>query len=409
MAKVVIFDWDLGKVINEQAHFANLLLGSLPAQVALDTANVKLFQAVAHDPLLHQQIVDICKQQFTQAATAIRGRAQNVDSLLSGKPATEQVKAIVSQLRRDIETELDGARRRAEQLAQQKWESLTGQKAQYRAYKRDMAVKVTLGSSGTGLAAWGVALAVPTGGISLILSIVGLWRAAVDGVKILVVLVQEAETVEKDLNARMETLGKRYRGDSRTAVASKEMLASMLNTLTQLDFSNIAKVQEKCDLWANKLAGIRVQAHQLAVTLDRLLEASELLDRQLAAVAFPDQGRQAKLGRAVQKSTDMHRSIRDMLESERIPSLHVRAERGLEAHGHAKQALDALRQKSPGWTVAFDKWSAIAFNVALAGAGYTKGYTSLTDILEPKRATEWAQTGLSLASDLSSTINDMRS
>ncbi|HCB14660.1 MAG TPA: hypothetical protein DEP36_13990 [Gammaproteobacteria bacterium] len=436
MQEIVIFEWNIANALHYQSRY--LPRPALPVQVKL-TVPTEIVQIISHDPLLHEQMGSVCKQRFMESAAKIDKVREEVDKLI--KQDTEAFfeknkhkVRILQMLRQDIavpdfaETyqtflnkfnrfEIDHALYNAQSAAEHQWELLAEQRHEYSKYKRDVAVKVAFGATGLGLGIAGVVLAIPTGGASLVLAVVVAWRSLVDGLKTLIALAKEAEKVGKETSEMIKSLKNKYDNKTKGNVASQEVIASVINSLVQSEISNISNTKGKCELWKQKLAGIRTTAHDLAISLNDLLEKQEALTNFLLAMDIQIQEfahvsstsrNSGKLRKYVEKleKTKSQRStltlkVKQLLESSKIADYYQRAERGLEAQTIAAQALTELEHKSPGWTQKFDRYFALLVNVGLSATGDTIGFVGA------KTALDWAMTGVTTANDLATNVKDL--
>ena len=198
MQEIVIFEWNLANQLHYQSRY--LPKPALPMQVKL-TVPTEIAQTISLDPLLHEQIGNVCKQRFMESAAKIDKVREETDKLIKKDTEAylEQNKYYVGfwrMLRQDVaipdftETyqeflnkfnrfEIDHALYNAQFAARHQWELLAEQRHEYRKYKHECKVNIAFGAVGVGLGIAGVALAVPTGGVSLVLAVVGTWRGFV--------------------------------------------------------------------------------------------------------------------------------------------------------------------------------------------------------------------------------------
>ncbi|MCB1777049.1 MAG: hypothetical protein KDI50_06410 [Candidatus Competibacteraceae bacterium] len=434
MQDIVLLDWNLANALRYQSLY--LPKPALPVRVTL-TVPDEIAHIISKDPLLHQQMVDACRLRLLESVAKIDKVREETDKLIKKDMeafnAENQHKVrILRTLKQNVplpdftETyqeflnkfntfEIDHALYRAQLAAQRRWETLAEQHKEYKKYKKDVVVKVVLGTTGLGLAGAGLALAIPTGGASLALAVVIAWRSLVDGLKLLAALAKEAETVGKETRKLLESLKKRYDNKTKGNVASQEVTASVINALLQTEVGNISKANSKNELWGQKLAGIRTRAHSLAIQMNELLVKQDALTDLLMAIELQIEefavcyGRNhknvrkklEKLRKAVSQKNTLILKVKQILDSNKIPTFHQRAEDGLKAQQLAAQALAELKKKSPGWTQKFDSYFALLVNVGLAAAGDTVGFIGAKEIVD------WTLTGVTTANDLATNIKDL--
>jgi hypothetical protein len=181
------------------------------------------------------------------------------------------------------------------------------------------------------------------------------------------------------------------------AVAAREVGVTVLNTLLQTEVANIPKVKSECDLWKNKLQGLRTTAHDLAKKLNEFLVQSEKVGQYFASAPRTPQNA-AKIMAAGAKLDGLEQKVRGMLD--KIPAAHRRADEGLRAQAEAANGLNLLATRAPGWTVYFDKALPIMVNLGLSGAGGAVGFVSAQSV------SDVVLTGLGVVNDVASTITD---
>ncbi|MCB1767391.1 MAG: hypothetical protein KDJ22_15260 [Candidatus Competibacteraceae bacterium] len=434
MQDIMLLDWNLASALRYQSPY--LPKPALPVHVTLTVPN-EIVQIISNDPLLHQQMVDACRLRLLEAVTKIDKVREETDKLIKkdmdaffeenkhkvrilrmlkqNVPLPDFAETYQEFLTKFNKFEIDHALYNAQIAAQHQWETLAEQHKEYKKYKKDVVVKVALGATGLGLAGAGLALAIPTGGASLALAVVVAWRSLVDGLKVLAALIKEAETVGKETRKLLESLKNRYDNKIKGNVAVQEVAASVINSLLQTEVGNISKAKSKNELWKQKLAGIRTRAHSLSIQLNELLVKQDALTDLLLAMELQIEefaiyyGRNhknvrkklEKLRKAVSQKNTLILKVKQILDSNKIPTFHLRAEDGLKAQQLAAQALAELENKSPGWTQKFDSYFALLVNVGLAAAGDTVGFVGA------KTVVDWALTGATAANDLATNIKDL--
>lgn len=399
MADVVIFDWNVARAIEYKPK--HLVVPALPVKVALQSDPV-LLKAVEEDPLLHQRMADLCKDEFVKAAGLIGTQLASTDKQAAGQPASE-IQKIQKQFDEVVMLSVKAVADTVSHKLVALWEELGKDRSDYRKYKIKSGIKITLGVGGIALGAAGIAGAAATGGASLALAIVGTWRGLVELTKTIVSLSKEAETVGKSVYADMKKLQDTYKkapDQPKTfgKVAAREAAATVANTLLQTEVKNIPKVKSNCDLWKSKLQGLRTGAHDLAKQLNEFLNQSEKLEKHLASIPRNPKN-SAQIASALTKISGLQQKVRTVVND--IPKKHQRAEDGMRAQEEAARGLDLLARKAPGWTAAFDKAFPIMVNLGLAAAGNSVGF------MEASSTADFVSSSVGLVNDVASTVNDV--
>ena len=428
--EIVIFDWNLANALSQSTYLPRT---PLPVQVRLEV-DLNIFKLISQDPLLHQQIVDACQREFMACADLINTMRAKIETLIREdihNPRNRLVMTLLSKkkiilpnfaekyqntLEQFTQYEIGQSLKRAEAAAKHQWENLAEQRQEYREYKGKVKAKVVLGVTGVGLGVTGAILTIPTGGVSLILAVVAAWRAVVDGFKMLYNLSKEAEKVGKETRDIMKALKGKYDRKTKGQVAVQEVIASTINALFQSEMKNISKAKGACELWKDKLNHISIIAHDLAISLNDLLEKQEALIHWILAMdiwlrnnaRYYNSSRNKtllkkwqKLEKTKTKRDTLDRQVRKMLADNKIATFYERAQTGLEAQSEAAQALVDLQNKSPSWTQKYDKYAALLVNVGVAGGADTLSF------IGAKAALDWSLAGATAANDLVTNIRDL--
>jgi hypothetical protein len=377
MPDVLLFDWRLPKAVeyNSPIKFEPrwIPVPDLPLRVLLD-APPQTYALLQKDPLLQQAMVDDCKDAFTASLRTIVPRLQALDTEC-GAAGGDFFKYAEGRGRvlQQIELDIQQARTNALNAIQRRWTQLQQQKKEYKDYRMSVGLKIVKGAVGAGAAAAGLASAAFTGGATLALSIIGTYRAVVDGGKTLWECIQDADRVQKRVVSGLQALEKTYAKDSRLGMA-REVAASTVNAVLKLpiNITNVKTLEDDNALWRGKLTHLRFLAHELSEKLNKLLNDSEALQSQLAV--DPDsqktraslEGFQADINKLLTQGffyASMGRRVQ-------IQKSHQDAEKGLKVQEQVTKGIEELkagRNKGVDW---FDQIIAFVSDAALTGAGY---------------------------------------
>jgi hypothetical protein len=377
MPDVLLFDWRLSKAIeNSYKPALNLKwipILDYPLRVMLDV-QPDTQALLQKDPLLLQSVSDDCQAAFVAALQKIVPRLTALDNECGAAGGdffkyAEGRKRVLQQ----IEMDINQAKAAALAAIQRRWTQLQQQKSDYKSYRFSVGVKVAKGALGVGSAAAGLAGAAATGGATLALSIIGMYRAVMDGGKTLWECVQEADTVQKSVVGDLDSLRKTY-AQSKELGMAREVVASTVNAVLKLpiNVTNMKTLEDDNKLWKGKLTHLVFLAHELSETLSDLLDKSAQLQSQLSA--DPD----SKKKQASLKSfeSDVNKLLTDgffyasMGRRVQIQKSHQDAEKGLKVQEQITQGIEELkkgRNKAVDW---FDSVIAFATDAALTGAGY---------------------------------------
>jgi len=377
MSDILLFDWRLSKAIeNEYKPPLSLRwipVPEYPLRVMLDVPP-PTYAMLNKDPLLLQSISDDCKDAFVDSLKKIVPRLQALD-IECGNAGGDFFKYAEGRKRvlQQIELDIQQAKTKAMAAITKRWDELEKQKKEYKSYRQGVAIKLVKGGVGVAGAAAGLAGAAATGGATLALSIIGMYRAVVDGGKTLWECMQDADRVQKRVMGDLESLKKTYAQNPQLGVA-REVVASTVNAVLKLpiNVTNVKTLSDDNELWKGKLTHLVFLAHELAETLNELLDKSEQLSTQLATDPDSKKKQAALKGfeADVNKLLTEGFFIASMGRRVQIQKSHQDAEKGLKVQEQVTKGIEELkkgRSKGVDW---FDSIIAFAADAALTGAGY---------------------------------------
>ncbi len=353
---------------------------------------------------INDDILDVLEEEKDHATPAFM--AQDAEELFQEvvEEIVAEAKAIEPKVRKDpkIATELNKEVRTlainlGEQLVkipQARWDKFVRQKEQYKEYRIQSAKTVALGTLGVAGGALAVAAAVPTGGASLALGIVGLVRSSAGLLKVCVMLWKEAETLQEEIVADLEKLKKAYLKKSRSG--AQEVGATVLKGLLGADpgfVASLPKCKEDYKNWDNKVAHLVVNNREISKKAITLLDESQKLEKLMAAAKSPEAA----------KLLDKIRKMRKLVENglNEAESLGARISAAEKMEKPFKQGLDMLEEAVPKYAQIFDKVFPTVVNLALSGANAGTGFKEATDALD------YYNTAQGLANDILTEIEDL--
>jgi hypothetical protein len=374
MADILLFDWRLDKAIENdpKARFTPrfVVIPQLPMRVSLD-AKPETQALLAKDPLLHQMLVDECKDAFSASLSRIVPlvRAFDEECGKTGRDI-EKYAAARKRLVHQIDPAIEEARKTAVKAIEKRWLSVQQQKKEYKSYRFSVGVKVAKGIGGLVSAGAGLAGAVPTGGATLVLAVIGAYHALVDGGKTLWECIQDAEKVQKKVESGLKSLKDTYAKSQAKGIA-REVASSAVNAIFKTSATNVSTLENDNKLWRGKLTHLRYLAHYLSTELNTLLENACKLSAQLAAEKAPEKIRKSleKVELDVEKLLTEGFVIVSMGRRVQIQKSHQDAEQGLAAQEEVTKAIEALKAGRSGAVDLFDKAIALVVDVSLSGAG----------------------------------------
>lgn len=295
-----------------------------------------------------------------------------------------------------IKSEVNKLGAKLKAIPEARWKAWVATQAQYKKYKVDTGIKIvmgTLGAVGSGLA---IAAAVPTGGATLALGIVGGVKSGLELIKIGAKCAMEAEQVQKKVMLHLKAMSSIYgncKGKSQKG-AAKEAAMSALNALLPVELApTLNQITSDCGLWDNKLAGVEINADKAANNAMNNLKLTDGLESKLKSSKSKDAG----------KILDKIKKLRIEIDKSltKCTDAGERVTKGRAAHEFiTKKLLPELRSKQPKWVDVFDKVAPVAVNLGLAAGGGADAFASA------KSALEFTQASLDVANAILGEINN---
>lgn len=356
------------------------------------TLNDEILDALEeeNDHVTPQQMVDDAQELCDEVVADLTKDLKKLDSDLDGKEEDEVEKGC-KEFEKELADQVKELGKKVAEVPKKRWAKFVAAKKQYKDYKIDSGFKVTigtLGAIGSGLA---LAAAVPTGGATLAMGIVGGIRSGLGLAKLLHGLWQDLEDVQGSAQKNLDMLAERYK--SKAKLVANESGATIVNTIFGAEFApNVGKVENDVKLWSNKLAGVTVNGHKLGTEAVGVMKDLDKLEAMLKKSA----SRQA--GGIMTKIKKLQPKLEDLLtKTEKMNARVGPSEKCLDG---AEKLVNELNQQVPDLQKAFNKLLPIVTNLAMAGADAAEGFQ------EAKNALEYADAALGLANEVLAAVND---
>lgn len=374
MADFVLFHWSLAKAFQEHSRVMPRWIPDLHLIVIMDLAP-ETERALSKDNapgvlLMLQAFKDDAKRAFDDSVKIIGSHLQAFDEecVAKGGDIYDYVasrRRVMEQIERDIQE----AKVKAANLAQQRWMQFQRIRPEYKSYRLATGFKLTKDAAGVGGAVGGVVGAATTGGAALPIAIIAMYRAVTEAGKTVWECWMNADEAQKRVASGLESLQKTYEQKHKLGVA-REVAAGAVNPVLNLPVAtNASTLENDIKQWRGKLTHLHFLAQWLSGKLGQMLQDSEKLRKELAA--------RPKKQKALES---IEKQINTLLtEGLRVPGMRRRvvigeayqaAENGLEAEQKVSQALEELkagRSKAVDWYISTVKY---AVGLALTGAHF---------------------------------------
>jgi hypothetical protein len=309
------------------------------------------------------------------AKDEVAKRAKNFESKLSGH--TKNVEAAL--------TKVPGAR----------WDKWVSTKKEYKSYQIKAGVKVGVAVLGTVGAGLSLAAAVPTGGATLALSIVGGLRAIAGLATQIKNLALDVEKVEKLILFDLGALTKAYQKGGKKALAAASGAMVTVQAVFAVDIGpSLKSINGNCGLWKSKVQGLDVAAGKLAGEALDALKKADALENTLAKAKPKD------LDKALKKIQRLRKGIDEGLDGANKLSARIKT---AEANYDKliAPALKVLLDAQPGWHKKFEQFAPGLVGLGLAFGGGDYGEIAKGSLDGVKGAIELGNEVLGYVQDVS--------
>ena len=262
--KVVIWEIDVDTELKKRikADWVTSAKG-FKLSLSLDNSILDALEAESDD-VTPAFMVEDAQKIGDEVLTKIVAAVEHIDRASRGK-TPQQRDALRDKLPALIKSEMQAAEKKLKVAPGARWKKFVARAQQYKDYKLEAGVNLTIGVLGTAGAGLGI---IGSGGAGLALGIVALVRSVADTAQQVYNLSIEAEKVERDLEKDLNTLKDRYENAVGTAnQGASEVGVSVLKGILGTDPPFIAalpKCNDNMKLWDNKVAGITTIGRRLS-------------------------------------------------------------------------------------------------------------------------------------------------
>lgn len=328
------------------------------------------------DTLLQGALHDICKQVYTESIkTGVVPLLLSLDREYAECKSQDfyKLRGLREKMLLDLQTELRKANNRAleqirlhcarHQELLRLWPSL----------QREMGIRLVTGAVGVGASVAGLLAGVS--GVGGVLAIYGMYRAVIGAAKTCFELYLTAEHLGAKVKSNLKSLQKQY--ESPTAAGAKAIGGTVGNWVAAFNASpTVRTLKHDNELWGGKLGHLYSLAFNLNGELNRLLDASEALGKQLVGMVGADS---EKKKAALEK---LEANVRLLLTDGypilglgllpakvTIPGVYQRATQGLTEQEDVEKGLRNLEASQGKVVKRFEEFFPLVASLALAGVG----------------------------------------
>jgi hypothetical protein len=296
-------------------------------------SNAPGFKQLNTDPLLHAQVHDAIGKSYQALVETLAGAFKDADALVAKKP--EQFEAAAVQLERGVDLQIANSMKAATAAAQNIVDSFKQKRAAYKKYQIKTFTNITL-NVGSSVASIAMMASSPFSlGTSTVFGLIGLAKSAVQLANQIRNGLQEAETVHERAAAAIQTLAKGFAKTKKQQLAKLVGGAVLKELFGAAGVKTISGTEEDLELAENKIKGIDVKVHAVAVELNSILDKIEAEKK-----AHKNKADQAELDKRLDAFAVVVSSylVKIMAEGERLQRLEENQEKLI---GQLKLIIDA--------------------------------------------------------------------
>ncbi|MEO1437446.1 MAG: hypothetical protein AAFV80_18030, partial [Bacteroidota bacterium] len=296
----------------------------------------------------------------------------------------------------------EGVKRGVDELSR-----LADVRTSYRKYKIKASVELTLNVAGILASVAGTAMAPITGGATVIIGMMGLFKSAVNLGKQIGKLSLEAEGMITRVTKNLKTLNTRYQEGSSTRVGMGEMGATFLNSLVGDVMDTIKEVSSDCDNIEDKVNGLEVKAGKMSARLDKLLNGQEDYMRALNTIKveeIEDTELKAKVKSLKSEIDGIGDKIDDMIND--VQNLNERVNDGRKEHKKLDKMVSVLVKREPTWAKVGTTLLSTAVGVAFITAGNVGGPDAYSFVGVGKDIVDGVGTALDVFGEAKTLVED---
>lgn len=366
MPKATILEHDIWGMLNRTCKPTALTAKSVAFAVNIELDKAA-YKQLDDDPLLLAKVTEAASKQYDgtiRTLTTLLKKADQDCLSAEDKSAREKVaKAFEARMGSECKT----LEKKAVIAVKSAWSDVQKTHTEYRIYQIKAGTDLAL--DGIGLAG-GIAGAVGSGGVSLVIGIYSivkttvsmiykLYKLAIDADKMQAKVAKQLRSVQKNFDKNKKNFGK-------TKAGGKNFSKALVNSLLGADFfSTLDGTEKDNDQYKSKLQGVDKASHKVAVDLNKLLKDVEKASKELKGTGNTKvTGAMSKLESAVNKSIEKCIAMQEQVQT------------GMAWQADTAKTLKELKAlQQTGWKV-LEKGLPI-IDIVLAGGDFEKAGEAL--------------------------------
>lgn len=361
MPRATILENDIWAALNRTCKPTALTAKSASIAVNIEL-DKQAYKQLDDDPLLLAKITEAASKQYQGTIKSLSTLLKKADrDCLSAadKGAREKVaKAFEARMASECRT----LEKNAVIAVKKTWTDVQKTHAEYRIYQIKAGTDLAL--DGIGLAG-GIAGAVGTGGVSLVISIYSMVKTTVSMIYKLYKLAIDADKMQakvaKQLRSVQKNFDKNKKNFNKTTAGGKNFSKALVNSLLGADFfASLDGTEKDNDQYKSKLQGVDKASHKVAVDLNKLLKDVEKASKDLKGSGNKKMdAAMSKLESAVNKSIEKCIAMQEQVQA------------GMAWQADTAKTLKELKAlRQTGWKV-LEKGLPV-IDIVLAGGDFEK-------------------------------------
>ena len=393
----VVFTFDVSKQFNSK-YKSKIFVKAEKAllRLTIDDKVMDELEKSKDRDLAAAKIVEKAQKLCKQVTDDLAVQMSNLDKILPRLPDEQAREKAVKDYRAVVEKQLDDLAEKLKELPEEQWKKFLAKyaeaKKEYKSYKVNAVVDVTVGT--LGVVGSGIALAgtVHTGGASLVLGVIGMTRSVAQIAQVVYSIAVDVETQSNALKDDVESLLKQFT-ESKGKAIGKDLAKTTVNAVFGAPFFTTASTaSSKAETLGGKVSGTYVGGVKLSRKVTESLNAMKKLEGDLAKLKGKD------LKKAEEKLTTLQGKFSKLFDN--AADMNAKAKRVEKDLKTIKKVLEELKKETT--TLAYvEKALTVLTNLALAGASAGVSISG-----DAGNALALANDGLSLGNSVLSEVKD---
>ena len=364
-----VFEYDVAKNLDgkyKSRVFKKIDVASVVLEI--DDKVMDALEASKDRDLAAIKIVEKGQKVCEAATAALAEKLKKLDADAAGKPDAERTK-LVRAYRAEMVKDLEALNGKLKVLPEEQWKKFLVKygeaKKEYRSYKVNAAIDVTVGTVGVVASAAAIGGAAHTGGASLVLGCIGMVRSVAKISEVVYSIAVDVEKQSTALTKDIASLKADFEKGMTVKGVAKDLAKTSVNAVFGAPFfTTVATVDKKAETLGGKIAGTYVGGVKLAREVTASLNEQKALAAKLSKLKAD--GAKAKALKKVEDNVGKLEKNFDKL-FEKAADLNAKAQRTEAEIKAIRKVLKDLKDDTKALAY-FEKALTVLVSIGLAAA-----------------------------------------